>query len=351
MKTMTRKVSRRKFMATAFFLSAGMQLRAARSNNRQEKKESTVVMTVSGPLDTERMGMTLTHEHILVDFIGADKVDKSRYNAAEVYEVAFPYVKDVRAAGTSTFIDCTPAYIGRDVKLLQKISEGAGINILTTTGYYGAAREKFVPAHAYNESAQQLADRWIVESRDGIEGTAIRPGLIKTGTDKGPLTKMQRKLIEAAGIAHLATGLTIAVHSGDGRAAVEQLEILQALRVAPSARIWVHAQNETNPQMHIDAARRNTWVSFDGVNTETLQATLENLKVMKANKLLDRVLVSQDSGWYHVGEPGGGTFNPYTCIARQFIPLLRQHDFTAEDIDQLFKVNPAKAFAIGVRRL
>ena len=35
------------------------------------------VMTVLGPIPPGEMGATLSHEHVLVDFIGADKVDRS----------------------------------------------------------------------------------------------------------------------------------------------------------------------------------------------------------------------------------------------------------------------------------
>src|SRR5215475_9015188 len=201
-------------------------------------------MTVNGALEAGKMGFTLTHEHIMADFIGAEKYSKARYDANEVFEVALPFVRDVKAKGVDTFVDCTPAYLGRDASILKRLSDASGINMLTTTGYYGAVNEKFVPSFAYNETAQQLADRWINEWNNGIEGTRIKPGLIKTSTDKGPLTPMQRKLIQAAGITHLATGLTIAVHSGNGDAAFEQLDILKNVGVSPLARIWVHAQNE-----------------------------------------------------------------------------------------------------------
>jgi len=72
---------------------------------------------------------------------------------------------------------------------------------------------------------------------------------------------------------------------------------------------------------------------------------------MKENNLLDRVLVSHDSGWYNVGDPKGGNFKPFNCIANQFIPLLRQHGFTTAELDLIFKSNPGKAFAINVRKL
>jgi predicted metal-dependent phosphotriesterase family hydrolase len=339
-------LSRKEFIANSLLLGAGALLLPS-----WRTPDKPIVMTVNGPLTTDRMGFTLTHEHVMADFIGAEKYSRSRYDAKEVFDIALPFLKDLKSKGAETFIDCTPAYLGRDAALLKKLSNASGLNILTTTGYYGAVNEKFVPAHAYNESPQQLADRWIKEWNSGIDETGIKPGLIKTSTDKGPLTPMQRKLIQAAGITHLATGLTIAVHSGDGQAATEQLEILKRVNVAPSARIWVHAQNETNKQMHIDAAKLNTWVSFDGVNPDTLQANLDYLKTMKENKLLDRVLVSQDSGWYNVGDPKGGNFKPFTCIATQFIPLLKQHGFTTADLDLLFKTNPGKAFAIDVRKV
>jgi phosphotriesterase-related protein len=72
---------------------------------------------------------------------------------------------------------------------------------------------------------------------------------------------------------------------------------------------------------------------------------------MKSEKLLDQVLVSQDSGWYHVGEPHGGIFNSYNTVFTQFIPALKQNGFTQEEIDTLFIANPARAFTISVRRL
>lgn len=315
----------------------------------RQKKE--IVMTVNGPLDAGKLGFTLTHEHVMADFIGAEKYSKSRYNADEVFEVALPFIKEIKATGVDTFIDCTPAYLGRDAAILKRLSTATGINMLTTTGFYGAVNEKFVPAFAHNESAEQLATRWITEWNNGIEGTAIKPGLIKTSTDKGPLTPMQRKLIQAAGLTHLATGLTIAVHSGDGAAAFEQLDILKAVGVSPRARIWVHAQNEADKTMHVKAGKLNTWVSFDGVNPTSLHTHLEYIQNMKQYNLLNRVLVSQDSGWYNVGDPKGGNFKPYTCVQTQFIPLLIQNGFTQDEINQIFRQNPAQAFAINVRKL
>jgi predicted metal-dependent phosphotriesterase family hydrolase len=308
-------------------------------------------MTVNGPVRPSRLKFTLTHEHILVDFIGAEKISKDRYNTDEVFSAALPFLQDVKKKGATTFVDCTPAYLGRDAALLRRLSKASGLHIITNTGYYGAVNEKYLPQFVYSETAEQIAARWINEWKNGIEGTGIKPGFIKSGVDKAPLTPAQKKVIDAAAVTHLATGLTIGVHTGNGDAAKEQLQILKARNVAPSARIWIHAQNETDTAHHIEAAQQGSWVSFDGVSRDSIATNIRYLQTMKQNGLLKNVLVSQDSGWYHAGEPNGGTYNNYNCIFDDFIPALKKEGFTQKEIDMLFITNPAKALTIQVRKL
>lgn len=310
-----------------------------------------MVMTINGPVKPSELKFTLPHEHVIVDFIGAEKYSKDRYIAEEVFNKALPFLQDVKKLSCSTFVDCSPAYIGRDVLLLKRLSAASGLNIITNTGYYGAVEEKFLPKHVYTETAEQIAARWIDEWKFGIDGTTIKPGFIKTGVDKAPLSATQRKIIEAAALTHLATGLTIAIHTGNGEAATEHLEILKAKGVSPSARIWVHAQNETDTTYHINAAKTGSWVSFDGVNPGTIKVNMNYLQTMKSASLLSSVLVSQDSGWYKVGEPKGGNYKNYNCIFNDFIPAMRQNGFTQKEIDTIFISNPAKALTIKIRRL
>mgnify|MGYP002824946269 CR=1 FL=1 len=94
------------------------------------------VMTVTGPISPGDMGLTLPHEHVMVDFIGADKVGKHRYRPDDVVSTMLPYVKEAQEQGVRTFVDCTPMYLGRDVEVLRTISELTGLQILTNTGQY-----------------------------------------------------------------------------------------------------------------------------------------------------------------------------------------------------------------------
>jgi phosphotriesterase-related protein len=60
---------------------------------------------------------------------------------------------------------------------------------------------------------------------------------------------------------------------------------------------------------------------------------------MAAGNLLGRTLLSQDSGWYHVGEPGGGNYRGYTFIYTDFLPTLDSNWVRA-----LMADNPSRAF-------
>jgi phosphotriesterase-related protein len=338
-------MNRRDFVRMAL---AGVAVQAGRRLAARESDQGKVI-TVAGPVDPSKLGRTLAHEHVLVDFIGAQQASRDRYDAEKVYQTVLPHLQRARQAGAASFVDCTPAYLARDPLLLKRLSAASGLAILTNTGYYGARDGRYLPAHAMSESADQLAGRWLSEWNEGIAGTGVRPGFIKIGVDKGPLTEVSRKLVRAAARTHLKSGLTIACHTGDGAAAMEEMEILREERVDPSAWIWVHAQSEADKKLHMRAAERGGWVEFDGIGPDSIDRHLELVRSMKERGLLSRVLISHDAGWYSVGEPGGGKFRPYTTLFERFLPALAKAGFSDDEVRTLTVKNPALAFTIRVR--
>ena len=302
------------------------------------------VATVTGDVAVRDLGMVLMHEHVMVDFIGADKVSRNRYDAEEVFRVALPHLRQARELGCRTLVECTPAFLGRNVALLRRLSREADLLIVSNTGYYAAAGDKHLPAHAHRESARQLADRWINEYRQGIDTTEMLPGFMKIGVDRGPLSDIDRKIVEAAALAHKATGLPIAAHTGDGTAAHQELDVLQAQDVPLEAFIWVHAQGESDTAQHRRAAERGAWVEFDGIGPDSVDRHVQLVKGMAEAGHLGRVLVSHDAGWYHVGEPGGGSYRPYDTVFRDFVPAIREA-LGESAVTQLLVTNPARALA------
>jgi len=300
-------------------------------------------MTVLGPIAPGKLGRTLMHEHVLVDFVGADKIEPGRYDPEEVFQKALPHLQALKSLGCDTLVECTPNYLGRDPELLRRLSAASKLHIVTNTGLYGAADDKYVPRFAYEETADQLADRWVREFEEGIPPSGIRPGFMKIGVDAGPLSEIDAKLVRAAARAHRRTGLVIAAHTGDGKAALAELEVLKEEGVDPSAFIWVHAQSESDPGIHLRAAELGAWVEFDGIASASVEKHVDLVMRMKRAGHLDQVLVSHDAGWYHVGEPGGGNYRGYDTLFTQFLPALRKAGASDADIQTLLTHNPRAA--------
>jgi len=332
-------IDRREFILSLTAGLAAMQLDPCLRGLAAVSKINTCL----GPVSPDDLGVTLIHEHVMVDFIGAGQVRRDRYDADEVFWVVLPYLKKVYELGCRTLVECTPAYLGRDPALLRRLSEASKLRLITNTGYYGAVGGKYVPEHARSETAQQLARRWTSEHKDGIEGTGVKPGFIKIGVNKGPLSEIDAKLVRAAALTHKLTGLTIASHTGDGVAALEQLRILQEERIAPSAFIWVHAQNEAQADVQTQAASQGAWIEIDGISESNLSRQVERIGTLIGRGQIDHTLISLDAGWYRVGEAGGGKFRSFEFFFADLIPALRKSGVTEAQIRKLLVENPKRA--------
>ncbi len=281
-------------------------------------------------------GSTLVHEHVLVDFAGVQS--KAQYDFREVLAIARPKLEELKRFGCVRLLECTPNGLGRNARLLRALEDSTGLEIWTNTGIYGAAKRAGVPAWAHTESAWQLARRWIAEATNGVDG--IQPRFIKTGVNGFPLEALDKKLIEAAAMASLTTGLAIASHTnGGGPAAEAQLEILNRLKCPTSRFVWVHAQSEKDHAFHQRVARAGAWVEFDGVSEKSAAWHRDCVLHMKDQRLLGQTLISQDAGWYHVGEPHGGEYRGYTFLYSGFLPQIPQESWKILLVD-----NPRRAF-------
>jgi predicted metal-dependent phosphotriesterase family hydrolase len=336
-----------KILLTCLFINALL----LSSSCAFSQEEEDFIHTVLGPVPIHDLGITLMHEHVMADFIGADKTGSHRYDSSKVFTKMLPGLLELKKMGCNTFVDCTPAYFGRDVRILKRLAEKSGLHIITNTGYYGALKENFLPPHAYAENAEQLAERWIREYKNGIDGTGVKPGFIKVSVDEGRLRPVYVKLLTAAAITHKQTGLSISAHTGNGIAALHEIAVLKEHGVHPSAFRWVHAQNEKDKTIYLTAARLGAWVEFDGIDSlaKTIREHVEMVKFMKDNKLLNRTLISQDAGWYWVGEPDGGPYRSYIDIFEKFIPALTEAGFTDTEIKQLLVDNPRESLMIRKR--
>lgn len=306
-----------------------------------------VIHTVQGPVEPNAIGMTLSHEHLFSNF-GLPIDETNSYDETELFGQVIPYLHMLRSQGVQTIVDYTTAYFGRRADLLKTLSDSTGILIVTNTGIYGGADDRYVPSYAYDASEEELAQRWIAEAENGIDGTEILPGFIKLAFDEGPPSEIDRKLFEAGLLTHLETGLTVAVHTGSNPEAVElQLELLDEYGVHPSAWIWTHANWHDDVEYILEVAERGAWISMDGVKSENIDQYIDYIRRFEEAGLLDRLLLSHDGD----AHPAGGDIRPFEAIPEELIPAMRSDGFLESIIDQLLVENPSEAYSIRVRRV
>ena len=127
--------NRRHFLKQSAFISGlaftNLSLSASVFDTKETNNE---VMTVNGPIKPEELGTCLHHEHIVSRF-GEDPEASPKYNYDQALAQVVPYLKYMQELGCKSIMCCTTKYFGRDVKLLQKISESSGMNLICNTGY------------------------------------------------------------------------------------------------------------------------------------------------------------------------------------------------------------------------
>src|SRR5882757_8484647 len=100
-------------------------------------RKAGFVETVLGPIASDRMGFTATHEHVLASSTGFMRLWPEYLGGRSHFtSVVVERMKAAKAGGIDTIVDCTTADLGRDVRLLQEVSRQSGVQIIATTGHW-----------------------------------------------------------------------------------------------------------------------------------------------------------------------------------------------------------------------
>jgi len=305
----------------------------------------TYVQTVRGPIEPERLGFTLVHEHLHLEmwhssgdgYIG--QIDDDEILAAELS--AFSDV------GGSCLVDQTPRGAGRQPARLRQLSDATGVEIVCSTGYY--TEPYYPPGDAlHRRSVDEITEVLLDEIRNGIAGTGVRAGLIgEIGTSQGWVSPLEERVHRAAARAQRASGLPIATHTLYHGAGHHQLEIFAEEGVDP-ARICVgHCDTFPSVAYCESIARRGAYVSLDNIGFD-----LEGHEEAVRRLLLDLVergyarqlLLSQDMGQMpELGCRGG---RGLTYLAKYFLPSLLDAGLDEATVRLMTVENPLRWLTI-----
>ncbi len=305
------------------------------------------IHTVKGPVEIDSLGLILPHEHLFTDLRGPQVPGYAQADPQAVASVVQPYLEEASAAGVTAMVECSTIGVGRNIEVLRRLAERSPIHIVAPTGVY---RDAYIPDTLRDASEQGLADLWIHELTEGIEGTSVRAGFIKLAmSDDGP-TDLEIRNLKAAARASLETGAVIASHTIGGKVARKEMDILEQAGLDLQRFIWVHAQTEPDLPVLLEAAYRGAWLELDSVGAPYQSQT--DLLGMATSLIeagyVEQLLFSHDAGWYNPGSPDGlpeGGYRGYTALVNDFIPELLKLGVTEEQVQIITDKNPANAFA------
>lgn len=301
------------------------------------------IQTVLGPIEPADLGVTLMHEHTLVDAwewggrLGYDSTVDDEELLVE--ELAF-----YRDAGGSALVDVTPIGLRRDPSGMRRLAQATGLHIIMGCGWY---RERVYPAYIHELSTNALAEMLVKELEEGVEG-GIRPGIIgEIGTERFHVTPAEEKVFRAAARAQRATGATVTTHTTHfGDLAHEQMDILMEEGVPPERIVIGHLGERRGVKGELAIAERGVYVEVDHVGRPASAGTqpewrrARNVAELVQAGYLDRVLISMDICANSLLRWNGG--HGFDYLLTTFVPLLRKEGLTDEQIHIILVDNPIR---------
>lgn len=299
--------------------------------------------TTLGLKSASELGIILPHEHVFTDLRTCDQEGFAVAETADVIKKMVPELDKARDAGITALVECTPVGVGRRADILKAVSDAADFPLVVPTGVY---REPWIPPWVHEAGEESLKEWMLGELEHDIEGTGIQADWIKLSAGDNGLTGCEAKVLKAAAYAGVKTGALIGSHTIRGAVALEQIEIIEKAGYTPERFLWIHAHVEPDFNIHLEMAKRGAWVEYDAIGGDAADEFFIRLVVKMVDAgFADRILLSQDRGYYNPAKPDGGEIVPYTYILDTFLEKLRSSGIDDKTADQLMRVNPFNAFA------
>ncbi len=300
-----------------------------------------IIRTVCGDIPPEALGVCYAHEHVFCRPPVEDPDLILDSEAAAIQELHW-----FREAGGQAIVEMSPPDYGRDVEALRRIAEATGVHLIATTGHH---KEAFSSPWVQDRPVHELADRFIREIVEGVDGTGIRAGVIKVASSLNRITPNEEKVFRAAAIAHRHTGAPIATHTEAGTMGLEQVALLKSEGVDPGRIIIGHVDRKLEWEYHLALARAGVYLSYDQISKEKYapdRTRIAFIQRLIAEGYGKQILLGGDmarKSYWPSYQTGGGP--GLTYILWRFVPWLRAEGVPEEAIQDLLIRNPARALA------
>ena len=342
------------------------------------------VQTVLGPIAPERLGVTLTHEHLLIDLsvgsrapdsasakdffhqpVSQETLGRIRHQAApnadnsQLFDVPTAIDEAIlyKQYGGDSLVDATSIGIARDPMGLGRISRTTGVNIIMGASYYVAATH---PSDMDRRSEDQIVEEIVRDVMDGADGTDFRSGVIGEIGCTWPLDDNERKVLRASAKAQRLTGAPMLIHPGrDETAPQEIIEVLAEAGADLNRTIMGHLDRTVFlPGTLKKIAESGCYMEWDLFGIESSYYSrnpkidmpsdakrMDDIASIAAEGYGHKVLVAHDICSKDRLDKYGG--HGYYYILGHIVPRMRTRGFTKEAVDKILVNNPREALTFA----
>jgi len=338
-------------------------------------------LTVLGPVPAAALGVTLPHEHLLLDLrfmFREPEAASARGRAgaplglADHYGVTHDWfdrrdnlvlddeagaVEEAalyRGAGGGTLVDPTNLGIARDPQALQRIARATGLHVIMGAGYYVGSSH---PPDMGRRTEEALTREIVGDVTEGVGDTGVRAGLIGEIGCSWPWTENERKSVRAAAEAARQTGAPLMIHPGrDPAAPAAHLDEVRKVGLDLRRVIICHVERTIppgEPARLLALAETGCYLEYDLFGMEVSNYPFGSPDVVSDAErmrqvlgLLERghgrqVLLSHDICFKMRLTRHGG--HGYAHILQHVVPRLRRKGLGEADVRMLIAENPARA--------
>ena len=350
------------------------------------------VQTVVGTIEPTALGITLPHEHFLIDqtlggvyFVEPERLSERalahqpvslenlswvRYHTKDsldnqVLDSVDTAIKEAllfKLEGGKTIVDQTNRGIGRDPRALARIARATGLQIVMGSGYYADSPGTHDRVAGLDELA--LAEEIAEDFTHGVDDTGIRAGIIGELGCSWPLKPNEAKGLRAGAVAQTLTGASITVHPGrNDRAPLEIIEVL-ATAGADLGQVVINHMDRCGYSLEtrMSLLQAGCFIEYDLFGFEgyyparvaLAEGKLPDMpndlgRVREIIDLIERgyltqLLLSHDIGMKVMLTSYGGW--GYAHLLREVVPLMRIYGMTDEQINTMMVDNPRRLLTI-----
>lgn len=333
--------------------------------------------TVLGPVPAEELGITLPHEHLLIDFRvmyrepeGASGRGLEPVGLQNHYELLYDWTRNLdnlrlldeptaieeallfRREGGRTLVDATSVGLGRDPLALQRIARATGLHVIMGAGYYVAAAH---PSDMDGKTEDDIAREIVRDVTEGVGDTGVRAGLIGEIGCSWPWTANEQKSVRAAAAAAKQTGAPLMIHPGRNPAAPEaHLEEVRRVGFDLGRVIMCHIDRTVSDPARLKAiAATGCYLEYDLFGSEVSNYPLSDFEMPSdAERMrqilwlgeqghVPQILISHDICYkVRLARYGG---HGYAHIPQRIVPRLRKKGLGEKEVQALIVENPARA--------